>query len=101
MRLAYFFWSYLINLFFSFFFFGRIVFFYFFCHISPFFPKYEGGGGNKQSVGKCVMEEEDKGEYIYLHFSCGMVDIFGRRGFEKMCLLLIEGYIYFYFSAIE
>ena len=47
------------------------------------------------------MEEEDKGEYIYLHFSCGMVDIFGRRGFEKMCLLLIEGYIYFYFSAIE
>ena len=47
------------------------------------------------------MEEEDKGEYIYLHFSCGMVDIFGRRGFEKMCLLLIEGYIYFYFSAID
>ena len=25
----------------------------------------------------------------------------GRRGFEKIFLLLIEGYIYFYFSAID
>ena len=59
------------------------------------------GGGTKQSVGKCATEEEDKGVYIFLHFSYGTVYICGRRGFEKIFLLLIEGYIYFYFSAIE
>ena len=27
------------------------------------------GGGHKRFVGKCVTEEEDKGVYIFLHFS--------------------------------